>query len=102
LNNISKALNVGTISITLNGNQVEVTYNMKDGYSISEAHIYAGATTLTTLAPGEYGNTAYFDLKANTHNKVITLDSAPSQAYVIAHAVVYVVYPDVRTAIGEK
>jgi hypothetical protein len=90
LNNTTKALKVGTVTIDNYGGVVTVTYNLTGSYVMEEAHVYAGDFKPTTIAPGQYGNTAYFDPFSNTYSYSTTLsDSNGDGLWVIAHAVVY-------------
>jgi hypothetical protein len=61
LNNTANAVKVGTATVNFNGSQVTVTYNLTGGAILEEVHIYASDTKLWTIAPGQYGHTAYFD-----------------------------------------
>lgn len=82
--NTSKAINVGTVDVSVNGN-VNVVFNLKPGYILQEQHVYAGQTkypqvrqgkrTVFTVAPGQYYIRSPFN-------------------YVIVHAVVGIGYPD--------
>jgi hypothetical protein len=58
---ISKGTKVGTVTVVYNNGTVDVTYNMKEGYTANPTHVYAGITPLPldkkgdpTVAPGQY------------------------------------------------
>lgn len=89
LNNISKGTLVGTVSIAWGGSGTvaTVTYSLVSGVAMTEAHLYAGTTAPTTIAPGQYGNNASFTTPVSSH----TFTTAPltgSSAWFIVHAVV--------------
>jgi hypothetical protein len=89
LNNTTNGTRVGTVSITWNGSGTvaTVTYSLVSGVVMTEAHLYAGSTSPTTIAPGQYGNNASFTTPVSSH----TFTTAPlsgSTAWFIVHAVV--------------
>ncbi|MDN5308877.1 MAG: hypothetical protein PWP14_271, partial [Methanolobus sp.] len=76
----SKGTLVGNVTVTYDGVDVNVTYNLDDGYLLKETHVYADYAKFPTdrrgnptVAPGQYTNNGPFD---------------GSEVYVIAHAVV--------------
>ena len=90
LNSTSKGIKVGTATISYNGLQATVTYNLFSGYAIEEAHVYAGDFKPTTLAPGLYGNTAYFNPVVGTFSLTVdVMDSNGDGVWFIIHAVAY-------------
>lgn len=90
LNDLSKGLLVGDVVISFNGTQAVITYNLDYGYSIEEAHVFAGDFRPTTLAPGQYGNTFYFNPFATTHSFTVDVtDTNSDGVWFIAHAVAY-------------
>lgn len=90
LNFTSKGLKAGTVAIDFDGTQATVTYNLSTGYSIEEAHVYAGDLKPSTIAPGQYGNTYYFDPYATTHTSTYYVSDTNSDGvWFIAHAVAY-------------
>ena len=90
LNYTSKGLLVGDVVVDFTGTQATITYNLDFGYSIEEAHVYAGDFRPTTLAPGQYGNTGYFNPFATTHSVTIDVtDTNGDGVWIIAHAVAY-------------
>ncbi|MBL6446989.1 hypothetical protein JMN32_11755 [Fulvivirga sp. 29W222] len=93
LNNTAKGTLVGTVTITMTGNSVEVTYNLS-GYSLQEVHIYIGDFMPTTLAPGQYGyNKIFGPLPSDyptTHAASFTVnDTNGDGIWIIAHTVVF-------------
>jgi hypothetical protein len=86
LNDISKGTLVGTVSINWSGTTAVVTYNLATGVVMTEAHLYAGSTPPTTIAPGQYGNNASFTTPVSSHTFTVPL--AGSVAWFIVHAVV--------------
>jgi hypothetical protein len=90
LNNTTKALKVGTVTITNSAGSLTVTYNLTGDYVMEEAHVYAGDFKPTTIAPGQYGDTAYFDPFSGTYSYTTSsTDTNGDGLWVIAHAVVY-------------
>lgn len=91
LNKTANGTLVGTVTVTKAGDQVTVAYNITSG-SMSELHVYASDCKPTTLAPGQYGYTRYFDPGATSHTAefIIVNDSTcPGDGiWIIAHAVV--------------
>ncbi len=88
---LSKGTLVGTVTINYNGSQVTVTYNMLSGYTMDEAHVYAGSAMfpqkngVDTVAPGQY--TVVSDL-TNATTATYTISGLSGDIYVIAHGVV--------------
>ena len=72
LNNISASTRVGTLTVDYTGSQVTATYTMAPGAKITEAHLYAGDKKPTTIAPGQFGNTASFATPATTHSVTVS------------------------------
>lgn len=86
LNDISRGTLVGTVSINWDGTTATVTYALASGVVMTEAHLYAGSTAPTTIAPGQYGNIADFVEPATSHTFTVPLSG--SEAWFIVHAVV--------------
>lgn len=86
LNNTSNGVLVGTLSVNYTGTQAIVTYNMNSGYQMKEVHIYVSDTLPTNIAPGQYGNTVYFDPMSGEYTA--TIDVSGSSIWIIAHSVV--------------
>ena len=90
LNYTSKGKLVGTVTVDYDGSVATVTYDLNSGFSIGEAHIYAGDFKPTTLAPGQYGHTAYFDPTATTYSASFDVtDTNGDGVWFIVHAVAY-------------
>ena len=88
----SNGVNVGTVTIDYTDGQVTVTYNMFEGYVMTEAHLYIGCdrfplldTGEITVAPGQY------TFNAGILDHVQGIQFGPFDAtgpiFVIAHAV---------------
>ena len=60
------------------------------GYSLKEAHAYIGDAAPATIAPGQYGNTAYMEGGETTYTFTAPLVDADGVfgAWVVAHAAV--------------
>ena len=76
---ISKGALVGTVDVSFNNGEVDVTYNIDPAYSVDETHTFVGSTPVPfgkngrpTVAPGQY----YIE------------DNLGDEIFVIAHAVV--------------
>jgi len=88
LNRTSKGILVGTATVDFTGTQATVTYNLSTGYSIEEAHVYAGDLVPVTLAPGQYGNTFYFDPFVSTWSFTVDVEDTDGDGvWFIIHAV---------------
>lgn len=89
LNKISAGKQVGTLTVSWDGAQATVTYALVAGVAMSQAHLYAGDLAPTTIAPGQYGNTAYFTAPTRSHTFTVPVaDRNGDGAWLIAHAVV--------------
>lgn len=89
LNDTSKGTLVGNLTVNWDGSNVTVTYEIDEGYDISEVHIYAGDDPPNTTAPGQYGYVNEFDPNATSHSITLPLtDSNGGGVWLIAHAVV--------------
>ncbi len=89
LNKTSSGTLVGTLTVTKSGSSVSVKYSLLSGKVMQESHIYVGDFKPTTLAPGQYGNTSYFDpLVSEYSNSFDVLDTNGDGIWIIAHAVV--------------
>lgn len=90
LNKVSAGKRVGTLTVVYNGSSASVTYAMAPGAAMSEAHLYAGDAAPTTIAPGQYGNTASFTTPAASHtfNVPVSDTNGDGKIWLIAHAVV--------------
>jgi hypothetical protein len=87
LNDVSKGTKVGTLSVGWDGSNATVTYSLS-GAVMKEVHIYASDTKPTTLAPGQYGYTQYFDPAVTGHSVTFNVtDTNGDGIWLIAHAV---------------
>jgi hypothetical protein len=89
LNNVSNATLVGKLYVTVTGTTVTVNYVLSGGNTMSEVHIYVGDSAPKTIAPGQYGHTAYFDPKATSYSYSFDVSdlNGDGKFWVIAHAV---------------
>ncbi len=86
-NDISKGTLVGQVTISYDGKTVNVSYQMNSGYVLEATHVYAGTTNVSTIAPGQYGNT--HDPLSNVSSDSYSISGFDGQpVYVVAHAVV--------------
>lgn len=94
LNKIENGTLVGSLTVVKTATEVTVTYNLLPGFKLLETHVYAGDTPPTTLAPGQYGNTAYFSPLASTYSITIPVsDTDADGIWIIAHSVVGIPQP---------
>lgn len=90
-NDINKGTLVGELLVERDGELVTVRYEMLDGFTMSETHLYVGTEHLPRVAPGTYGNQN--DLtNATSDEYTVTVEGADPNLplYVVAHAVVAV------------
>jgi hypothetical protein len=89
LNKTSNGTKVGVLTVNWDGTTATVTYSILAGCAMTEAHLYAGDDAPTTVAPGQYGNLAYFDPPSAFQTFTVALsDTKGGGAWLIAHAVV--------------
>ncbi len=92
LNNTSKGVKVGTLTIDWNGAAAIVTYDMLPGYYLEEVHIYADDASPYTTAPGQFGYPVEgYDVGGvETFSYVVPLAdaNATGSVWLIAHAVI--------------
>ncbi|HEX2527846.1 MAG TPA: hypothetical protein VHL31_16305 [Geminicoccus sp.] len=91
LNRTSNGTKVGQLAITWDGSEATITYDLFDGFVMKELHVYADDAKPTTVAPGQYGHTQYFDPEVDGYSVTLPLTSSSAPydgAWVIAHAVV--------------
>jgi hypothetical protein len=88
LNNTANGVLVGSVTIS-NGT---VTYSGTGGCLLSEIHVYLGAVAPTIIAPGQYGNTYYFDPAVTNWSGNFTLPG-DTFFWFIGHAVVQIPIP---------
>lgn len=90
LNNTSKGKLVGKLTVNWSGSLATVTYTMNSGYGMKELHLYIDDNKPTTVAPGQYGNTAGFSSTAVTYTNTYNVsDSNGDGIWIIAHAGVF-------------
>lgn len=92
-NDLSKGTLVGTLTVVYDGDAVTVTYNMDEGFTMKETHLYVDTEPLpikpngeSTTAPGQYGNTHNLDDATTDSYEVNGFSEA--DIYVVAHTVV--------------
>uniref|UniRef100_UPI001CA74C9B T9SS type A sorting domain-containing protein n=1 Tax=Hanstruepera marina TaxID=2873265 RepID=UPI001CA74C9B len=86
---------VGVVHVTYTESQVEITYEIFDGFTMNEAHVYVGCDPYPenrgrpTVAPGQYPFNPSFEGNVQSYTVVIDNDMADNSEgiYVIAHAV---------------
>ena len=89
LNDTSKGTLVGDLFVNKTGNDVNISYNLDQGFEMQEVHIYADDLSPTTVAPGQYGHIAYFDPMVVTYSSDFIIEDLNGDGiWIIAHAVV--------------
>jgi hypothetical protein len=91
----SRGALVGTVTVNYTETEVTVTYNIDEGYVMSEAHVYVGCQPYpvkrrrNTVAPGQYPFNPTFTGNVQEYSVVIENDRENNRGgiYVIAHAV---------------
>jgi len=83
-NDLSKGTLVGTLTITRQGDQVNVAYEMFDVATMSETHLYVGTTNVATTAPGKYGY--LHELTDASEDEFTVTASNADILYIVAHA----------------
>jgi len=82
-NMLNKGEKVGTVSVTMVGDQVSVVINLMPGVDINVSHIYfSDSAAPTTNAPGQYGNTD----NDPSSGKVYNFTSTDGDFWLIVHA----------------
>lgn len=85
-NNLNNGFLIGTVSVTVAGTNVNVTYNLtSDGYVITSTHVYLSDAIPTTTAPGLYGNQHTLNSTSDSYNLTYSGDGS---FWLVAHAVV--------------
>lgn len=89
LNIISNGTHVGNLTAVVTSSQVSLSYTLFSGFTMSEVHLYVSDAKPTTLAPGQYGHTVYFDPKVSTYSYTFNLSdlNGDGKFWIIAHAV---------------
>ena len=89
LNDTNKGTLVGTLTVNKIGVDVNVSYDLDPNFGMQEVHIYADDLSPTTIAPGQYGHTVYFDPMEVTYNNGFVIEDLNGDGiWIIAHAVV--------------
>jgi hypothetical protein len=90
LNDTSKGVLVGTLTVVWDGTEVCFLYDLDAGFTMEELHVYAGDTSPTTIAPGQYGYIQDFndDPVEDWSDCVPVEDTDEDGVWVVAHAVV--------------
>ncbi len=90
LNDTSKGDLVGTLTVDWDGAVATVTYSLISGYYLEEVHVYAGDTEPTTIAPGQYGNPADYDVGGvqTFTTSIEVADTDGDGIWLIGHSVV--------------
>ncbi len=85
-NNLEHGTEVGMLNVHYDGSTLQVDYELAPEYTLAETHLYAGADTVTTIAPGQFGNT-HEELSGSSDSFTLSeLNGEP--LYIVAHAVV--------------
>jgi len=92
LNNTDNGTLVGTLVLDWNGETVDVSYQLIDGFVLQEVHVFARDTAPDTVAPGQFGlpETGYDagGVQAVTHTLPLVDADGDGGVWVVAHAVV--------------
>jgi hypothetical protein len=83
-NDLTKGTLVGTLTITRQGDQVNVAYEMFDVATMSETHLYVGTKNVATTAPGKYGH--LHELTDASDDEFTVTASNADILYIVAHA----------------
>lgn len=86
-NDLSKGEIVGKLIYSFAGGELQVEYDLEEGFGLQETQLYAGVTQMTNAAPGQYGNQHLNLGLADSDSYEIDLGSA-HKVYLAAHAVV--------------
>ena len=88
-NDLTKGTRVGDLNYSYDGSELLVTFEMFDGYTMDETHLYAGNEYTSTIAPGLFGNLhENLDGASNDSYTITLADDGDNKIYMIAHAVV--------------
>ncbi len=90
LNDTANGARVGDVTVTWDGTQVTVAYDLVAGFTTSEVHVYAGDDAPKTTAPGQYGYVGYFDPgAAHVVTDPTPVTDSRGGIWLVVHAVVY-------------
>lgn len=85
-NNLNNGTHVGDLYVEYYNGELNVTFSMFSGFTMSETHLYASTDFPVQTAPGQYGNQNEL-LEAETDSYSLVI-SGNNPLYIIAHAVV--------------
>jgi len=83
-NDLTKGTHAGDLSYSYSGGVLTLTYTMYSPWVLQKTHVYAGSTSTTTIAPGQYGN--QHDPLQNVWTDTYQLSVSGNPIYVVAHA----------------
>lgn len=84
-NDTSKGTLVGQLSVSYDGATANVSYAMSGGSVLDATHLYVGPRNVTTISPGQFGNT--HDLSGASSDSFSVSGFSGEPIYVVAHAV---------------
>lgn len=84
-NDTSKGALVGQLGIAYDGANVNVSYQLDAGYVLQGTHLYVGTSNVSTISPGQFGNT--HDLNNVSSDSFSVGGFSGQSIYVVAHAV---------------
>ena len=89
LNNTDNGVLVGVANVDVTASGVDIIYLMNPEYKIEEVHAYVSDVPPTTIAPGQYGHTEYFDPMTGVASYSFDVkDTDGDGVWLILHAVV--------------
>ncbi len=85
-NDTSKGVLAGTVTITVDGDEVEFEIDLNDGFTIDDLHVYLSEESPgnTAKSPGKYNRND--DVDDDATNFTLTRTSSDSSFWVIVHA----------------
>jgi hypothetical protein len=86
-NDLSRALVVGTVTVSYEGDTVSVTYQTQGERTMTQTNLYVGENMLHTTSPSQYGN-RHSGLNSQIDRYQVTVNRGAAQVYVVPHAVV--------------
>jgi len=91
-NDISKGTDVGTLTVKRAGRTITLSLQMKEGFTATETHVYAGTEDVSTTAPGQYGKITQGTITVLSDGsyeiKLAKSVSAADVVNIVVHAVV--------------
>ncbi len=89
LNDPQKGIQVGNATVTYDGNELKVKYDLFDEYLMNEVHVYASDLQPATIAPGQYGFTEMFNEPVGEFETIFNIEDAEDDGiWLILHAVI--------------